>query len=83
MKENEEKENPHPSRMRGRGVEVSKTLFYAAFPDEWCEYKKKYEMLNSGYYPIVNILDKMKSIDSQFASSYSEESDNIFYESNW
>jgi len=27
MKENEEKENPHPSRMRGRGVEVSKTLF--------------------------------------------------------
>ena len=40
-------------------------------------------MLNSGYYPIVNILDKMKSIDSQFASSYSEESDNIFYESNW
>ena len=28
MKENEEKENPHPSRMRGRGVEVSKTLFY-------------------------------------------------------
>ena len=28
MKENKEKENPHPSRMRGRGVEVSKTLFY-------------------------------------------------------
>ena len=30
MKENKEKENPNPSRMRGRGDEVSKTLFYRA-----------------------------------------------------
>ena len=58
-------------------------LFDATFPDEWCEYKKKYEMLNCGYYPIADILDKMKSIDPQFANCYNEESDNIFYESNW
>ena len=25
-----QKETPNPSRMRGRGVEVSKTLFYAS-----------------------------------------------------
>ena len=28
MREREEKRKPHPSRLRGRGVEVSKTLFY-------------------------------------------------------
>jgi len=28
MQEKQEKENPHPSRLRGRGVEVSQTLFY-------------------------------------------------------
>ena len=28
VKEIQIKNNPHPSRMRGRGVEVSKTLFY-------------------------------------------------------
>jgi len=38
MKENEEKENPHPSRMRGRGVEVSKTLFYIAYTIDICYY---------------------------------------------
>jgi hypothetical protein len=27
MKEIGAKENPHPSRLRGRGVEVSQTLF--------------------------------------------------------
>ena len=30
MREREEKRKPHPSRLRGRGVEVSKTLFYSA-----------------------------------------------------
>ena len=28
MREREEKRKPHPSRLRGRGVEVSKKLFY-------------------------------------------------------
>lgn len=28
MRENEKKETPNPSRVRGRGVEVSETLFY-------------------------------------------------------
>ena len=58
-------------------------LFDAAFPEEWCEYAKKYEVLNCGYYPIVNLLDKIQTLDLQFASSYNEGSDNIFYESNW
>lgn len=58
-------------------------LFDTTFPDKWCKYDKKYEMLDGGYYPIADILDKMKSIDLQFASCYHEGSDNIFYESNW
>ena len=37
MKENETKRNPHPSRLRGRGVEVSKTLFYGTRGDIYHE----------------------------------------------
>ncbi|MDY3873155.1 MAG: hypothetical protein SOZ30_08320, partial [Roseburia lenta] len=29
MEDKEQENNPYPSRLRGRGVEVSKTLFYA------------------------------------------------------
>ncbi len=58
-------------------------LFNTLFSDVWCEYKKKYEVINSGYYPIVDLLDKMQSIDSDFAGKYKEGTENIFYESNW
>ena len=47
------------------------------------EYKKKYEVINNGYYPIVDLLDKMQSVDSDFAVQYDEGTENIFYESNW
>lgn len=58
-------------------------LFNTSFSDVWCKYKKKYEVINSGYYPIVDLLDKMQSIDSDFAGKYKEGTENIFYESNW
>ncbi|MBO5209584.1 MAG: hypothetical protein J6B68_09615 [Lachnospiraceae bacterium] len=58
-------------------------LFYTSFSDVWCEHKKKYEVINSGYYPIVGLLDKMRLIDSDFAGKYREGTENIFYESNW
>ena len=43
MREREEKRKPHPSRLRGRGVEVSKTLFYQEFDEcrTFLLYKKK------------------------------------------
>jgi len=31
IEEAKKKRKPHPSRLRGRGVEVSKTLFYYIF----------------------------------------------------
>ena len=58
-------------------------LFNTSFSDVWCEYKKKYEVINGGYYPIVDLLDKMQSVDSDFAMKYNEGTENIFYESNW
>ena len=58
-------------------------FFNTSFSDVWCEYKKKYEVINSGYYPIVDLLDKMQSVDSDFAMKYNEGTENIFYESNW
>ena len=35
MREREEKRKPHPSRLRGRGVEVSKTLFRFRSQSPW------------------------------------------------
>ena len=40
MKENEEKENPHPSRMRGRGVESVEDTFLWG---KWWECMKNME----------------------------------------
>ena len=34
------KETPNPSRVRGRGVEVSETLFYLENIRLWCTIKK-------------------------------------------
>ena len=58
-------------------------LFDTAFPDEWCEYKKKYRSLNCGYYPIVGLLSNMQKVDSDFAKKYHEGIDNIFYKGYW
>lgn len=58
-------------------------LFNTSFPDVWSEYKKKFEVINSGYYPIVDLLDSICTIDFDFAKRYREGTDNIFYESNW
>ena len=58
-------------------------LFDTAFPDEWCEYKKKYRSLNCGYYPIVGLLSKMQKADPDFAKKYHEGIDNIFYKGYW
>ena len=57
--------------------------FNKMFRDEWCDYKHKYQMIDCGYYPIVNFLDKMQSIVSDFVRQYLEGSKNIFYEGNW
>ena len=54
-----------------------------AFPNEWCEYKKKYRSLNCGYYPIVGLLSNMQKADSDFAKKYHEGIDNIFYKGYW
>jgi hypothetical protein len=35
------KETPNPSRVRGRGVEVSETLFYSSGPSEVAKFMKK------------------------------------------
>jgi len=40
-------------------------------------------VINSGYYPIVDLLDSIRAIDFDFAMQYKEGTDNIFYESNW
>ena len=58
-------------------------LFNTSFSDVWCEHKKKYEVINNGYYPIVDLLEKMQLVDSNFAGKYCEGTENIFYESNW
>jgi len=58
-------------------------LFDMSFSDVWNEHKKKYEVINSGYYPIVELLDKMRLVDSDFAQKNKEGTENIFYESNW
>ena len=58
-------------------------IFDTAFPDEWCEYKKKYRSLNCGYYPIVGLLSNMQKADSDFAKKYREGIDNIFYKGYW
>ena len=58
-------------------------LFDTAFPDEWCEYKKKYISLNCGYYPIVGLLSNMQKADPDFAQKYHEGIDNIFYKAYW
>ena len=58
-------------------------LFDTAFPDEWCEYKKKYRSLNCGYYPIVGLLSNMQKADSDFAKKYHEGINNIFYKGYW
>ena len=60
-----------------------KDLFDTAFPEEWCEYKKKYRALNCGYYPIVGLLGNMQKVDSDFAGKYREGTDNIFYKGYW
>lgn len=54
-----------------------------AFPNEWCEYKKKYRSLNCGYYPIVGLLSNMQKADPDFAQKYHEGIDNIFYKGYW
>lgn len=41
------------------------------------------EVINNEYYPIVDLLGKMQSVDSDFAVQYNEGIENIFYESNW
>ena len=58
-------------------------LFDMAFPNEWCEYKKKYRSLNCGYYPIVGLLSNMQKADPDFAQKYHEGIDNIFYKGYW
>lgn len=58
-------------------------LFDMAFPNEWCEYKKKYRSLNCGYYPIVGLLSNMQKADPDFAQKYHEGIDNIFYKAYW
>ncbi|MBO5238773.1 MAG: hypothetical protein J6B50_08370 [Lachnospiraceae bacterium] len=58
-------------------------LFDTAFPDEWCEYKKKYSAFNCGYYPIVDLLGNMHKADPDFAKKYHEGIDNIFYKGYW
>lgn len=58
-------------------------LFDTAFPEEWCEYKKKYRAFNCGYYPIVGLLGNMQKVDSDFAKKYREGTDNIFYKGFW
>ena len=58
-------------------------LFDMAFPNEWCEYKKKYRSLNCGYYPIVGLLSDMQKADPDFAKKYNEGIDNIFYKGYW
>ena len=34
-------------------------------------------------YPVIDVLDRMKQIDSNFAREYEEGTDNVFYKSNW
>ena len=58
-------------------------LFDMAFPNEWCEYKKKYRSLNCGYYPIVGLFSNMQKADPDFAQKYHEGIDNIFYKAYW
>lgn len=58
-------------------------LFNLSFPDIWCDYKNEYQTINSGYYPVIDVLDRMKQIDSNFAREYEEGTDNVFYKSNW
>lgn len=58
-------------------------LFDTAFSEELCEYKKKYRILNCGYYPITELLDSMKKIDADFAMKYREGIDNVFYKGFW
>ena len=58
-------------------------IFDTAFPEKWYEYEKKYRMLNSGYYPISGVIEKMLEEDLEFALAYQEGVDDIYYESNW
>ena len=58
-------------------------LFDAAFPEEWCDYKKKYRSLNCGYYPIEGLLGNMQRIDSDFSKKFHEGTSNIFYKGYW
>ena len=62
---------------------IPEEVFDTAFPDKWCEYKKKYRSLNCGYYPIVGLLSNMQKADSDFAKKYHEGINNIFYKGYW
>ena len=71
MKESETENNPNPSRLRGRGVEVSKTLFYY-----FGKHKKKHmfieRMLDKHVFGYDNrtkeMLEDIKTFDTSFVS---------------
>lgn len=59
-------------------------IFNKSHPDEWCEYKQKYEMYNSGIYKLKKSeLNKIIKIDNVFASGWNNGTDHIFYSANW
>lgn len=58
-------------------------LFDFAFPEEWNEHKKKYTIINCGYYPITELIENMKKVDIEFRKKYAEGTDNIFYQGYW
>lgn len=59
-------------------------IFNKAFPEEWNEYKEKYEMVNCGRYKLTqSLLNKIKKVDESFAERYHDGIKNIFYSANW
>lgn len=59
-------------------------IFNKAHPDEWCDYKQKYEMINCGMYKLKKSeLNKIMKLDNVFAAKWHYDIKNIFYSANW
>lgn len=58
-------------------------LFNSKYPDVYDEYDKKYEIVYNGFYPIEELFEEMKRIDSKFAERYCGIIQNVFYSADW